>query len=138
MHVEMLSSFVDRIRSAHPSIRPRMDTPKVIGPKPPAPKPPAPPPPSEEVGGQEMYVECEPVPEPEQPEDYLPFEPSQRVNGDTPQELYEEMNPTDDVQAEVYEEPGMWVLTSGVAVRGGFNMSSGTLPLPSYILEIIM
>ncbi len=80
-----------------------MDTPSNIT-KLPAPKPPLPPPVPEEVGGQQMYIECEP-PEP-LAEDYLPFEPTHRTNGDAPQELYEQMSPTDDVQAELYEDPG--------------------------------
>ena len=97
-YLQALDTLVNKIQSAHPSIRPRMNTPAgtvkspVGGRKPPV----APPPPEE----GELYVECD---QQEEAEEYLAFEPS----SDIPQEVYEAMEPTEeDVGQEVYEEPG--------------------------------
>ena len=96
-YLQALDILVSKIQSAHPSIRPRMNTPagtvkSPVG----GMKPPAAPPPEE----GELYVECD---QQEEAEEYLAFEPS----SDIPQEVYEAMEPTEaDVSQEVYEEPG--------------------------------
>ena len=63
-----------------------------------------PPPPIPTESDEEEEEERQQNPPAPEAEDYLPFEPVQR--DDTPQEVYEEMNPTEDVQEEFYEEPG--------------------------------
>ena len=102
--------MIDRIQHAHPSIRPRVNTPggfkKPPHPAPPPSKGPAPPLPEEQ---EELYEE--PAADPQQvdtqAEDYLSFEPSHPQNideGEEPQEMYEAMTVMED--QDLYEEPG--------------------------------
>ena len=92
-----IESIVKKIRHAHPSIRPRVNTPGGI--KKPAPPPPLDPPsvPSLPEGGEEgeLYEEAQ------QAEDYLSFEPTHSQEDD--QEMYVDVGAE---QQDVYEEPG--------------------------------
>lgn len=48
----------------------------------------------------------EPPPEPDhEPTDYLAFEPAQ-IEGEEPQEVYEAMEPENEIEQDVYEAPG--------------------------------
>lgn len=107
-----IGDMIDKIRHAHPSIRPRVNTPGGLK-KPPHPAPskgPAPLLPEEQ---EELYEE--PTADPPMPtqqvdsqaEDYLSFEPAHPMNideGEEPQEMYEAMAVMED--QDLYEEPG--------------------------------
>ena len=104
---EALENIINKIQHAHPSIRPRVNTPGYGGKKPPLPppaQPPAPPVPEEE--GEELYDEAmsavQPPDTPQDVEDYLSFEPSHLL-GEEPQEMYESMQAAED--QELYETP---------------------------------
>lgn len=108
---ETIENIVSKVRHAHPSIRPRVNTPSTAGKKPPQ----APPPvetlaPTPEEVEEELYDEAGASEAPQQQapdaEDYLSFEPahlaSNGVEGEEePQEMYEAME-----NQELYEEPG--------------------------------
>lgn len=102
--------MIDKIRHAHPSIRPRVNTPgglKKPPHLPPAPsKGPAPPLPEEQ---EELYEEpaADPMPTQQVDTHYLSFEPTHPKNideGEEPQEMYEAMAVMED--QDLYEEPG--------------------------------
>lgn len=103
---KVIETIINKIQNAHPSIRPRVNTPGSM-------KKPAPPPPialpttttlPEE--GEELYEE--PVPDNRLPEDYESFEPQpHNIDQEEPQEMYEEMGVTQEPDnQEMYEEPG--------------------------------
>lgn len=103
---ETLQNIINKIQHAHPSIRPRVNTPGFGGKKP-APLPPieAPAPIVPEDEGEELYDEMsgEPPPvTPQEVEDYLSFEPA-HPQGEEPQEMYEAMQAAED--QELYETP---------------------------------
>lgn len=105
-----LQEIINKIRHAHPSIRPRVNTPGT-GKKPALPPPvdtPAPPLPLEEEPEEELYEDpMQDMAPPPPAEDYLSFEPTHAgengVGEEEPQEMYEAMVTMDQ---ELYEEPG--------------------------------
>lgn len=111
----LMDGVVNKIQNAHPSIRPRLNTP---GKKPPAypppadkshpppPPPPVAPPPGTTIAEGEGEVYEEPPAEAAAAEDYLDFEPSPlNEDGEEPQEMYEAMQGE---EQDVYEEPGKY------------------------------
>lgn len=116
-----IEAIIKKINHAHPSIRPRVNTPAGGGKKPPLPPPAFATPPIPLPEEQEELYE-EPLAAETQPaEDYLSFEPTNALtNGvageEEPQEMYEAMENQD-----LYEEPGMWE-GPGMCVGADYRM----------------
>lgn len=105
---EAIESIITKVRHAHPSIRPRVNTPSnaITGKKPSLAPPAEPLVPTSEVE-EDLYdeaVSSQALPEVPEVEDYLSFEPTQNGEEGVPQELYEAMVTLED--QELYEEPG--------------------------------
>ena len=96
-----IENLISKIRHAHPSIRPRVNTPGT-GKKPPIAPPPADPPLPTTEEGEELYEDPTPDTQAqEEAEEYLDFEPTGPVNTED-QEMYEAMTAEQD---EVYDQP---------------------------------
>lgn len=113
---DTIENIINKIQHAHPSIRPRVNTPGSSQ-KPPPPPPLTVPqlPPTQEEGPEELYEEPVPdstTPSSQQAEDYLSFEPAQHGNHgnaaagelEDSQEMYESMVVAED--QDMYEDPG--------------------------------
>lgn len=105
-----IEDIISKIQHAHPSIRPRVNTPGYGGKKPPLPPPTQVPAPSITEDGEELYEEASAEPPPESPqgqgEDYLSFEPAHNGGLEEQQEVYEAMEVLE--EQELYDEPGQY------------------------------